>query len=409
MAKEKNKKLALLLASTLVVSWGIINVNIPAMADAFSDVSLFWVENLATVSSLFIMIAVLISHQIAHRLGYKQTVLIGMGIVGVSGLIPLFITDFYIIFLSRALMGLGIGMFQSLLVSMNKYFFKGVERTKMFGYQSAFEGIGGVIFTLVSGQLVKMGWQGLFYLYLLVIPIFLIFMIFIPRIDTTVIESKNKREIKSPTVSVKVEFESLEMLKNFGYVLLVFVLSGMYMILAIKTSTLIISKGYGTATDSATVLFLMGVGAMLSGFAFGYVVERTGRMTLCLGYLTMALSMFMFGTASSIGLLSLGGLMAGFSFRTIIPYLLNHINSDTVANSHFISSLILVALNLGTFVSPYGALLIEKLLGEPTISGVFYTNGAILLCMTVVSAVIQLVFNRSKHKLDSILKRRKVI
>lgn len=95
--KDKMKMMTLLLVSTIVVSWGAINVNIPAMVKAFDQVPLYMIENLATVSSLSIMITVLLSHRIARKIGYKQAILIGLALVGFSGVVPLFFTDFYIL------------------------------------------------------------------------------------------------------------------------------------------------------------------------------------------------------------------------------------------------------------------------------------------------------------------------
>lgn len=389
---EKMKMLALLSASTIIVSWGVMNINIPAMSQAFNTVPLVLVENLATVSSLFIMIAVLLSHKIAKYFGYKQTILIGLGLVGVSGLVPLFIENFYVIFTSRAVLGFGIGMFQSLLVSMNKYFFDGEQRTKMFGFQSACEGLGGVTLTLISGQLVKMGWQGLFYIYIIVIPVFILYAYFVPTIATQDIiakntngKQKNDREAKRENGFTKT------MLESTGYMLLVFALSVMYMILGIKVTSLMITKGFGTATDGATVLMFIGVGAMTSGLIFVKLVKRTKGLTLTIAYVVLALAMVVVGSADRVLLVSIGGLLAGFSFRTIIPYLLNHINSGAVANSSLVTSLVLVALNLGAFASPYGALLIEKITGNPTLSGTFYTISVILILMAIGSGLIKVV------------------
>lgn len=59
--------------------------------------------------------------------------------------------------------------------------------------------------------------------------------------------------------------------------------------------------------------------------------------------------------------------------------------------SEKVNSLVLVALNLGAFASPYGALLIEKISWDSTISGTFYTISVILILMTIGSRVIKFV------------------
>ncbi len=400
MNKQKLQMISLLLSSTVVVSWGVMNINIPAMARVFNDVPLAMVENLATVSSLFIMIAVLLSHRIARILGYKRTIVTGLALVVVSGLVPLLVDNFYVIFISRATLGFGIGMFQALLVSLNKYFYSGETRTRMFGYQSAFEGLGGVTLTFIAGQLVRLGWQGIFWIYLLVIPVIILFILFVPAVTTEDIIAKSNLEAAKSDSNPKTNGNAFhDMLPAVKYIALVFVLAIMYMILGIKATALIIEKGIGSATDGATVLLLVGVGAMSSGFVFGRLTRVTKNLTLPLGYLTLALAMFLVGTAGNIMVMSLGGLLAGFSFRTIFPYLLNHVNSGKFQNSGLITSLLLVALNLGTFASPYGAMVLSRIAGSDAIATIFHLITAILVVMAGGSLLGGKIMNLAKFEI----------
>lgn len=400
MAKNKLQMISLLLSSTVVVSWGVMNINIPAMAKVFSDVPLAMVENSATVSSLFIMIAVLLSHRIAKKLGYKQTIVAGLSLVVVSGLIPLLVDNFYVIFISRATLGFGIGMFQALLVSLNKYFYTGETRTRMFGYQSAFEGLGGVTLTFIAGQLVRLGWQGIFWIYLLVIPVIILFILFVPAVAADDLVAKSKLEATGSNSNPGTKKNAIhDLMPAVKYIVLVFVLAIMYMILGIKATALILEKGIGSATDGATVLLLVGVGAMSSGFVFGKITKRTKDLTLPLGYLTLALAMFLVGSASNILVMSIGGLLAGFSFRTIFPYLLNHVNSGKFQNSGLITSLLLVALNLGTFASPYGAMILSRISGSDTILAIFYLIAGILVVMAGGSLLGNRIVRLAKEKI----------
>lgn len=151
MAMKTIRKLALLSASFVVVSGGAIAVNVPAIARDFPEIPLPLVESLTTMPSLFLILSVLFSHAIARQIGYKQTVLAGLLLVLVSGLIPVFVHHFWIIFFSRALFGFGIGLFNSLLVSFIRHAYAGAERAAMIGLQSAFEGIGGMSISFLVG------------------------------------------------------------------------------------------------------------------------------------------------------------------------------------------------------------------------------------------------------------------
>ena len=95
---------------------------------------------------------------IANKLRIKRTIMIGLGLVMVCGFIPALINNFYLIVVSRALLGFGIGLFNSLLVILANYFYEGHERTTFYGLQASCEGIGGMIITFIAGQLININW-----------------------------------------------------------------------------------------------------------------------------------------------------------------------------------------------------------------------------------------------------------
>lgn len=135
-------KLSILLVSVVTASAPAINANIPVLAKAFPNVALAQIELLTTIPSLFLLIAILLSNWIAKRIGLKQIVLVGVFITVIAGLSPVIINSFLLLMISRAAFGFGIGLFNSLLVSIISYFFKGSERSQTLGFQSTFEGLG---------------------------------------------------------------------------------------------------------------------------------------------------------------------------------------------------------------------------------------------------------------------------
>ena len=154
------------------------------------------VERITTIPSLFLMFSVLTSGFIAKRLGYKQTIMIGIGIVSISGIIPVFFSTFYVVLLSRAALGFGIGLFNSLLIAMIGYFYEGNERVSLIGYHEALGGLGGMLITYIAGQLINVNWQASFIAYAIAIPVFFLFWRVVPKVETAIILKKMKRVIK---------------------------------------------------------------------------------------------------------------------------------------------------------------------------------------------------------------------
>ena len=366
--EESMLKIALLSVSLLVASAPAINANIPAMAKAFPNVPLSTVELLTTISSMFLMISVLTSSFIARKIGYKQTILLGIIIVAIFGTLPAFTHSFWLIMVSRALLGYGIGLFNSLLVTMISYFYHGEIRTSLFGMQSAFEGLGGIFITFVAGQLLKINWQAPFYAYLLAVPVILLFFIFVPNVQ---VEKKDEHNNYKGVL---------------GYTFVIFIVSMLYMIMGIKVSTLMTSKGYGQASDASLVIIALGIGSMVSGSMFGSILRKCKQYTVTLGFILLSIAMFLIGVAQSTGIVIFSGFVIGFAFRNVFPYLIHKINEQKVRNASLATSLFLAGSNLGSFLSPYGAILLQKLIKTNDLSRLFYADG-VCFCLLAIGTL----------------------
>lgn len=168
-------KVALLSVSLLVVSAGAIAGNIPAIGLAYPQINKTLIELLTTLPSLFIILTVLISPKIAKKIGYKKTVQLGIVFVLIAGMLPVVTTSFVLLFMSRVLFGVGVGLFNPLLYSFAAAMYRGKELASVIGLQSAFEGIGGMLVTFLVGQLLLVNWRISFTAYLIACPILFFF------------------------------------------------------------------------------------------------------------------------------------------------------------------------------------------------------------------------------------------
>lgn len=191
---NKTTKLSLLSVSLLVVSGGAIAANIPAIMIAYPTINPTLIELITTIPSLFIILTVPFSHRFAKKFGYKFSVQLGIIIVLVAGISPMFTSSFWLLFFSRIIFGIGVGLFNPLLFALAKKLYQGKERSSIIGFQSAFEGIGGMIITFTVGQLLRMNWRLSFLAYGLALPIFLLFTWFVPNVSRETDENERKVE-----------------------------------------------------------------------------------------------------------------------------------------------------------------------------------------------------------------------
>lgn len=385
---KKILKIALLSVSMLVAVAPAINANIPAMKEAFPQIPLSMVEMITTIPSLFLMISVLTSGFIAKKIGYKQTIMLGLGIVAISGIIPVFIGNFYLVLFSRAALGFGIGLFNSLLIGLISYFFDGNERTTLIGYHEALGGLGGMLITYIAGQLIHVSWQAPFISYAIAIPVFFIFWKVIPKVKTEDILHKNTKQF--------VVNEGKEGNFSIVFVFMVLIVIGatLNMTMGIKVSSLIVEQGYGSASDASKVIMLLSLGAMISGFLFGKMYKLFKNYIMSVGFTITALAMFIIGISNTSWMTVLGGFLVGFGFRVMMPCLTNIVNSSHLKNPTLATSLLLVAYNLGSAFAPYGSMLIQKFSWTSDLRGVFYVDGIGFICL----AVIVFIVNKVKGK-----------
>ena len=390
MKKEQVLKYSLLSASLLVGSAPAINANIPAMASAFDTIPLAMIEMLTTVPSLFLMISVLISSFIAKKIGYKQTASLGLLIVAVSGILPVFVSNFYLILISRAMLGFGIGLFNSLTVALVNSFYQGKDRAKMYGLQSAFEGAGGIFITFIAGQLLKIGWQAPFLAYAIAIPVCIVFIRFIPKVATANDISVDKNVI------VKENGFKKDNIMLISFIALLFVAASLYMTMGIKVSTLITTAGYGNASDASLVIILLSLGAITAGTLFSKIIKIFKQLTPIIGLLILALAMFLIGISNSMIITFAGGFLTGFGFKIFMPYLIDRINNSQIKNTPLATSLLLVGFNLGAFISPYSSIFMQNIALSDSLNSLFMVLSGGFICLAVVILVLNNIFTNKE-------------
>lgn len=94
MNKKMILKIAILSCCLVTASQNAIAGNIPAIADSFKNVALSTIELMTTIPSLFVMLAILLNGFLAKRMNHKTSLLIGLLICGIGGIIPYFIKKY---------------------------------------------------------------------------------------------------------------------------------------------------------------------------------------------------------------------------------------------------------------------------------------------------------------------------
>lgn len=388
VTKNGLTKGSLLSASLFVVSGGAIAGNIPTIATSYPEVNKVLIELITTIPSLFIVLTVAFSYKIAKKIGYKQTVSLGLLFVGLSSLAPLLTNSFTLFFISRMVFGIGIGLFNPLLYRFSSEIYSNNQLSTMIGLQSTFEGIGGMLLTFLVGQLLKIDWQVSFLAYALAFLVLILFNKYVPDIK--------KEEI----IQQKSLDKSIKQSKNILLsILLLVVVVTIYMSVTIKITRLLIEKGIGNATDGSNMIALVGLGAMLAGICFGGLLEKFREWVVILSFTGLAISMLGFYESSQLLFMGIYSILCGFSFRLFIPYLFNLFNQIGHDESEKSTSLLLIGFNIAVALAPISLSVLESSLSIKDESTLFLVEFYILICLILVITSIKLV-SLKKRKED---------
>ena len=385
---KKMMKFSLLSVSLILTSAGAVTSAIPSMSATYATRSLSAVELLTTAPSFMVTIFVLFSSFIARRIGQKQTVIIGLVIASICGILPLFSQSYSIVLASRAGLGIGFGLINSLAVSMIAAFYHGDERASMIGFQSAFQGFGAALMTFVAGQLVQFGWQYTFLVYAISLPILILFVLFVPRPETTEIQVQG-------TASARQVIKTNPKMISISYGIFLLLIIVVYNAVSIKLATVLTTYSLGDETNAANILTIMQLASMAAGVCFGWLQAKAHRYMLTLSLLLMGIGFVLIASAMNLYVIGFGAILTGISFSLFIPYLFNQVSIQAPKHTEsFNTSILLVGANLGTFIAPYGLLFLSFVsLGSKTLA-VFVNGSTLLLISALVSVLVVYRTNR---------------
>ena len=367
-------KFSLLSISILLMSHLAISPVIPSLYNFYneqnSNIGLASVESLATIPAMMITIFVLLSNVVIKFLGKKNTVLLGLIIIFIFGLVPVFTSNFKLVLISRLFLGAGIGLFNSLSISLISDFFDDSTRGTMIGLRTAFLNIGKALTTFISGYLVILGVQYTFLVYALALPIFILFLFFVP----------NSENIYNKKVSGKFHKETIYL------TMLTFFIGVSYMGATIKIPTLLIEKYFYHSATVTNLLTVLAISGIFSGLLFGFLVKRAKNLTLTIMLSFMTLGSMIFSFSNNIVLFILGAILIGISFVGAMSFNFFYI-SNKLENKfiNFSTSIMLVGGNIGVILTPIILTKLPEALDLEKFITPFYISTLIMLICTIIS------------------------
>ncbi|MBI0092468.1 MFS transporter [Lactobacillus sp. M0403] len=338
-------KVALLSISLLLMIAPQISSVLPLMYSSFPGVSRAAVETLSTIPNIGIVIGLIISPFLIKLIGTKNTVITGLVIALLAGTYPMYATGYTTILISRFLLGAGIGLFNSLAVSLLSKFYQGDELSSMLGFQNSMGSVGAAIFSFCVGLLAVNGWHATFAIYFAALPILLLFG-FVVKLPS-----------QSQSIDTEAQPATKEENKINGAVIeiaiIMFFMYVFFMPMSFKLPQLATSQKLASVSQIAFVSSVVTLIGIPVGMCYGLLKKKLKDLILPIGLFLQVAGLLAIAYAVNLPMLVVAVIVLGAGFGLSVPYIFNWLDEAAPKNSvNFATTITLILVNIGCAASP---------------------------------------------------------
>ena len=381
---EKASILALSLVLTTAFS---ISSSLPAMFQYYKNYSSSQVELLVSLPSIGIMSLLMFNSVLERFVSERFMIILGLILYSICGLIPFFNQSYNLVFASRFVFGLGLGMMNPRAIAIISERFQGRERVQMLGYRGSAEVVGMALLTLAVGQLLHFGWTTTFLIYTVGFIVLALYLMFVPYEKN---ESDKHKHLKSVRKMTR---------KQINLSIFLAFIAGMIVCanvaITLRIPSLVLQAEIGNAETASWILSCMQLVGILAGVSFTSLVSVLKNRLLTVTGIVFGLSQVMIGFSSQIWLLSLSALLAGFAYSVSLTAVF-HIVSEKIP-THLVNratAIVVLGCSSGASVSTFVLSLIGIISSAPIF--IFSVLGVFMMATSTLAAFVTHKQNEEK-------------
>lgn len=371
--KSLLQKGAILSISLMLTSSQAINGVIPQMKQSLG-ISQSQSELLGTAPSITVILFILLSSYFAKRIGMKKTIILGLLLAGIGGIIPVFTATFQTVLISRVILGAGLGVYNSLAVTYISSLYSGNTRATLLGIRNSMEALGQTILIFLAGVLVNINWTASFLVYAIAFPVALLFALKVPEIrdENSDIPENHVKEKMDPMVFALVLFAILLVMNSIA--------------ISVRFAS-IATEIKGVNFNASNYLALMPILGILAGFMFGPINKWIGKGTLYLGIIFFIISNLLIAVSNGNMTFLLTGLfLSSITGSWCFPFIFSNLDKVTTKNTiNFATSLIFIGCNIGNFIAPIAMQLAQFLTRSTNLTAPFFVFAGIFIVILFVT------------------------
>lgn len=379
---------SILMLSLLPMSTGATASTIPGLMKQFPAVSSETAELTVTIPSFTMAVVIILSSLIVKRIGTKKLVLVGTALTAFGAGLSMLSPSVSVLLIARAIMGAGIGAFNTLCISLIDRLYSGQQRERMLGFQNTFQGLGAAGGALGVGLiLMYSNWRMAFGIYLISVVLFVLYLFYVPEVRY---DNDDSQVIGQ--VDEKVSWMSK---LQFGYYWIVmFILMVFYMTVNVKMPTYILNNHFGALSVGSTAVVVMSIGTIIGGLIYGFIESIAKNATLVMAITIEAVGVFMISTAGSALACFIGAFAVGFSFGLFIPFIFSKgLSFVHKKYGNDATTILMISTNGANFLCPYVSKFIN--IGG-TDRSLFMMAGVIASVLGIIE-LVKLLANRPRR------------
>ncbi len=301
-------------ASTTVMAGAIISPVLNPMGEGLG-VSPAWARLIITTHGIFIALCSPLIGILIDRVGAKKPLIFGLILYGLSGAAGLFITSYWLLIVSRIIIGIGISAIFTSITVLILNLYEGQQRNNVMGWRASSNSFGGVFWPLLGGYLGTFSWHTPFAAYLIGIPLGILVFLTIP--------DKRKGVIK-PVNAVNNKESVLRIVKNTRVLYITYGLTFLthFFLYANVVFVPQLVERFGTVNP-----FHIGILLSTSGLTAAITSIAYGRIKAILSYKSIIIIVMLIwvagattmSRASSTAMVGLAMVLYGFGMGAMMP------------------------------------------------------------------------------------------
>lgn len=366
--------------------FAILTPSIATFSHHFVDTDITTIMFANSITGVISVPVSIASGAVLHRIGFRTAAIAGILIMSLGGAFPFLmpdITDYTYVIVSRIIVGFGLGIMFPVGNAAIIAFFEGEKRSRLLGWGMTIQFLFNLLYTTVAGYLTEIGWNYSFLAYLIGLVPLVAVILWMPEAKGVVVQSRERERAEAKARSKEKIPPAV-----WGYALFGLATWTCVVTVQVVTSTVLDVRGLADSGEAALVINCCGIGSIVCGLAFPYLVRVFKRRLFGVAAALAVVGIVPCLLATSALVYAVGVFVLGFGGSAFFTAAQNAAgNIAPKSRVPFVSGVMTSMMNLGPFIGPYvfsASMMAMPAMGNDAVFPVLIGIGAVMAIIGLV-------------------------